>query len=254
MRQFKLIDPTKTEEQALVDITFPSYNFDVIDGVEYEIDVTKPAKYDSKGNPINTDSSRITMLTFNGKPADENQKFIVATNNYRAADGGNFPNINSSKVIIDSPNENRQVVTDYIKELGEINPSADKNWTFSPATGTVVTFKTLPEAAKYADIMENLAYVETLESGFAKYTLALSATVANDTPKPAEPKVDTKEKTIKEQPSTPQAKETVYTVKSGDTLFQIGKKHNVYWMTLATFNNLKNPNLILVGEKIRIPN
>ena len=32
--QFKQIDPSKTEPQALVDETFPTYNFDVIDGVE----------------------------------------------------------------------------------------------------------------------------------------------------------------------------------------------------------------------------
>ncbi|MGL4820802.1 MAG: bifunctional 2',3'-cyclic-nucleotide 2'-phosphodiesterase/3'-nucleotidase, partial [Bacilli bacterium] len=44
--QFNTIDPTKTDVQPLINESFPSYNFDVIDGVTYQIDVTKPAKYD----------------------------------------------------------------------------------------------------------------------------------------------------------------------------------------------------------------
>ncbi|MGV2794758.1 bifunctional 2',3'-cyclic-nucleotide 2'-phosphodiesterase/3'-nucleotidase, partial [Clostridium perfringens] len=43
--QFNRIDPAGTQEQALVNYDFPTYNFDVIDGVTYQIDVTQPAKY-----------------------------------------------------------------------------------------------------------------------------------------------------------------------------------------------------------------
>ena len=45
--QFNQIDPSSTQPQQLINWNeFRTYNFDVIDGVEYQIDVTQPAKYD----------------------------------------------------------------------------------------------------------------------------------------------------------------------------------------------------------------
>ena len=43
---FNTIDPNLTKEQDLINRDFPTFNFDVLDGVEYEIDVTKAPKYD----------------------------------------------------------------------------------------------------------------------------------------------------------------------------------------------------------------
>lgn len=53
-------------------------------------------------------------------------------------------------------------------------------------------------------------------------------------------------------PSTPS--ETVYTVKSGDTLSGIAKKYGTTYQVLAQYNNIANPNIISVGQKIKIPN
>ena len=40
------------------------------------------------------------------------------------------------------PDENRQVIIDYIRELGTIDPSADSNWSFSPVANDLnVTFE-----------------------------------------------------------------------------------------------------------------
>ena len=64
---FNTIDPKSTEEQDLINRDFPTFNFDTIDGLEYEIDVTQPAKYNKQGEVINPDSSRISNLTYNGK-------------------------------------------------------------------------------------------------------------------------------------------------------------------------------------------
>ena len=114
--KFNQITPNKTEEQELLNPSFPVYNFDVIDGVQYQIDVTKPAKYDVNGNVIHADSSRVVNLTYNGKPVDPNQEFIVVTNNYRAGGGGNFPGLKGSELVVDSADENRQILMDYITE------------------------------------------------------------------------------------------------------------------------------------------
>jgi 2',3'-cyclic-nucleotide 2'-phosphodiesterase / 3'-nucleotidase / 5'-nucleotidase len=169
--KFKTIDPNKSEEQALLDPNFPVYNFDVIDGVEYQIDVTQPAKYDVKGNVINPDSSRVMNLTYNGLPVDPNQDFIVVTNNYRAGGGGNFPGVKGSEMVVDSADENRQILMDYITEMKEITPTADNNWSIAPIPGNVnVTFTSSPIAEKYAK--GNISYTGDKDpAGFGIFKL-----------------------------------------------------------------------------------
>ncbi len=49
---FLRIDPNSRAEQPLLDANFASYNFDVIDGVNYEIDVTQPSRYDNDGRLV----------------------------------------------------------------------------------------------------------------------------------------------------------------------------------------------------------
>lgn len=46
---------------------------------------------------------------------------------------------------------------------------------------------------------------------------------------------------------------TVYTVKRGDTLSQIAAKYGTTYQAIAAFNGIKNPNVIRVGQKIKIP-
>lgn len=52
----------------------------------------------------------------------------------------------------------------------------------------------------------------------------------------------------------PTQTETVYTVKKGDTLSGIASKYGTTYQKLAEYNNISNPNLIVVGQKIKIPN
>lgn len=54
-------------------------------------------------------------------------------------------------------------------------------------------------------------------------------------------------------PSAPPQKVETYIVKPGDVLWKIGKKYGVDWKVIAAYNKLKNPNLILVGQKLLIP-
>jgi 2',3'-cyclic-nucleotide 2'-phosphodiesterase (5'-nucleotidase family) len=170
--QFNQIDPSKTEEQNIVNNDFPTYNFDVIDGVEYQIDVTQPAKYNKAGEVVNPSDSRVKNLTFQGKTVTAEQKFVVVTNNYRASGGGNFPGLDGSNIIIDSPDENRQVILDYIMDKKVIDPAADGNWAFAPTAGNIV-FESSPIAKDFATQVPTVEYVETLENGFAKFKLNL---------------------------------------------------------------------------------
>ncbi|NFG58701.1 LysM peptidoglycan-binding domain-containing protein [Clostridium botulinum] len=54
-------------------------------------------------------------------------------------------------------------------------------------------------------------------------------------------------------PQEPVKTETVYTVIAGDNLTKIARRNNTIWQTLAQYNNLQNPDLIYVGDQIKIP-
>ncbi len=166
--QFNRIDPASKEEQYLVNDKFPTYNFDVIDGVEYEIDVTKPAKYNEDGTVKDAAAERIRGLKFKGRPIDPNQEFLVATNNYRANGGGNFPNVNPSKIVFASPDENRQAILKYIDAKKAITPKTDDNWRIASfkAAGTVY-FLTSPLAKD--SLPPGITSLGTVETGYGKY-------------------------------------------------------------------------------------
>ncbi|WJT06647.1 2',3'-cyclic-nucleotide 2'-phosphodiesterase [Vibrio harveyi] len=183
--QFNQIDVNSTKPQSLLNWdNFRTYNFDVIDGVNYQIDVTQPPKYDASCNVINPDSQRIVNLTYNGKPVDPKQDFIIATNNYRAY-SATFPGTGPDFIAFDSPDENRSVVAAYIsrisKEQGEITPSADNNWSFAPIKSDNkldVRFETSPSDKAAQFIKEKGQYpmkrVATDEVGFAIYQIDLN--------------------------------------------------------------------------------
>ena len=162
-------------DQVLLNPSFPSYNFDVIDGVEYQIDLSQPSKFDPKGNLLDASANRIVNLTYQGQPLDMDQKLVIATNNYRASGGGSFPGAKGDTIILEAPDTNRDVIVRYIVEQGTISPSADANWRFAPMPGTSVLFDTGPKAAGYADSVSGMEITPAGEGpdGFARFKIAL---------------------------------------------------------------------------------
>ncbi|EIC9813326.1 2',3'-cyclic-nucleotide 2'-phosphodiesterase [Vibrio alginolyticus] len=183
--QFNHIDINNPKPQSLIDWdNFRTYNFDVIDGVNYQIDVTQPPKYDADCKVINPDSQRIVNLTFNGKPVNPKQDFIIATNNYRAY-SNTFPGTGPDFIAFDAPDENRSVVATYIsrvsEEKGEVTPSADNNWSFAPIKSDNkldIRFETSPSDKAAQFIKEKGQYpmkrVSTDDIGFAIYQIGLN--------------------------------------------------------------------------------
>ncbi|WP_156123969.1 bifunctional 2',3'-cyclic-nucleotide 2'-phosphodiesterase/3'-nucleotidase [Enterobacter sp. Bisph1] len=183
--QFNQIDPHSDKPQSLINWDgFRTYNFDVIDGVNYQIDVTQPARYDGECQSVNPQAERIKNLTFNGKPIDPNAVFLVATNNYRAY-GGKFAGTGDSHIAFASPDENRAVLAKWIGDethrAGEIHPAADNNWQLAPIhsdTQLDIRFETAPTDKAAAFIKEKARYpmqkVANDEIGFAIYRLELN--------------------------------------------------------------------------------
>jgi 2',3'-cyclic-nucleotide 2'-phosphodiesterase/3'-nucleotidase len=171
---FNQVEPGASDA-PLLNPDFPSYNFDVIDGVTYRIDLSQPSRYDVEGNLVAPEARRIVDLRYEGEPIDDAQPFVVATNNYRAGGGGNFPGIDDGSVILVAPDTNRDVIVRYILDQGTINPSADFNWSFAPLEGTTVTFETGPKAQDYVDLVTGaeVEFLDTTDAGFARFRLNL---------------------------------------------------------------------------------
>ena len=169
---FNQIDPDNSTEQELISTSFSSYNFDVIDGVTYRIDVTQPRRYDSDGNLINAESHRIMELAYDGQPIDANAVFVVATNNYRAGGGGDFPGLDGSNIIIDAPDTNRDILAKYIFDLKKLDPTADGNWSFAPIESDVfVTFSSSLDAQQFLSPDSSIERVGQNDNGSGKYRI-----------------------------------------------------------------------------------
>ena len=182
--QFNQIDPTSSKPQSLINWDgFRTYNFDVIDGVTYQIDVSQPARYDGECQTVNPKAERVKDLKFNGKPIDPNATFLVATNNYRAY-GGKFAGTGDGHIAFASPDENRSVLASWIsaesKRAGAIHPAADNNWRLAPIASNAaldIRFETSPSEKAATFIQEKAQYpmkqVATDDIGFAVYQVDL---------------------------------------------------------------------------------
>jgi len=171
--RFNTIDPARTGPQELVNGGFPSYNFDTVTDpdLRYDIDVTRPP------------GQRIRNLTWQGKPVAADQAFLVATNNYRASGGGNFPGLDGSRTVIASPDTNRDVLITWIRKHKQLTRAADgiaRSWRFAPvATAGPVVFHAPPGKLALAreagiDNVSELRADDGQGKGFALYAVDLS--------------------------------------------------------------------------------
>ena len=192
--QFNQISATSTEPQYLINWdTHRTYNFDVIDGVTYKIDVTQPTKFDGDCKLLDADANRIVDLAYTEDgtaiTGDEfaTKEFIIATNNYRAF-GGKFAGTGSDYVIMELPDSNRealaQYITDETAEHGQVDPTADNNWDFvtiNTSTNLDIRFETQDSELADKFILENQLRPLTKradltdEFGFAIYNIDLTS-------------------------------------------------------------------------------
>ncbi|MET9760281.1 5'-nucleotidase C-terminal domain-containing protein [Streptomyces sp. NPDC006372] len=89
----------------------PDYNYDVVSGLSYEVDIAKPA------------GSRVTNVRFEGQPLADDAHFVFAVNNYRANGGGNFPHVAAAQVLWSNSDEIRNTMIAWVKAKGSIDPA-----------------------------------------------------------------------------------------------------------------------------------
>lgn len=96
------------------------YNYDMAQGVDYEIDLREPAGH------------RIRNLRWHGKPLDDNQPLRIAVNNYRAGGSAGYSMFRGAKIIWRSPDEIRDLVIQYYREHKTLPAQPDNNWRVVP--------------------------------------------------------------------------------------------------------------------------
>ena len=93
------------------------YHFDVFYPVEYEADLSKPS------------GKRLTKLTLNGKPIEDDQIYHLAVNNYRAMGGGFYPEYSMDKIEFTLDKDYVQMFTEYLTK-NQVKVDTKKNYRF----------------------------------------------------------------------------------------------------------------------------
>lgn len=118
-RYFRAYEPGKSAAD-LVDEKIPAYNFDIAEGVTYDLDISKPF------------GERIQNLRFRGLPVKPEQKFRLATNNYRVNGGGGYTMYKGAPVVYRSSEEIRELIIDWVERNKTVPTEPTNNWRIVP--------------------------------------------------------------------------------------------------------------------------
>ena len=106
--------------QELIDEKIPAYNFDIAEGVTYELDITKPI------------GQRIQNLRFRGQQLSPTRKLRLATNNYRVNGGGGYTMYKDAPVVYRSSEEIREMIIDWVERNKTVPTKPNNNWRIIP--------------------------------------------------------------------------------------------------------------------------
>jgi 2',3'-cyclic-nucleotide 2'-phosphodiesterase/3'-nucleotidase len=107
---------------SLIDAAIPGYNYDIVAGVDYVLDISKPI------------GARVTTLLRNGRPVSDTDSFTMALHDYRQQGGGGFAMLQGAPVVYDHQEQIRQLLIDEIRRKGTLNPGDyfTQNWRLAP--------------------------------------------------------------------------------------------------------------------------
>ena len=158
---FNTIRPGRSG-QMLCNADVPGHDFDVIDGLSYTID-------------LGTGPGRIRNLTHAGRAVRDDDRFILATNSYRAAGGGPYPMARPEQIAHTDTRAIRDILAQSLRD-GTVAPAAAAPvWHFAPMPGTRALLTTGPGLRYYAEEITRLGACDLGEddSGFLRLSLPL---------------------------------------------------------------------------------
>jgi len=103
-RYFRTYEPG----QPVINDSVAGYNYDVVSGVAYNIDLSRPA------------GQRIRGLAFNGKIVQPTDSFTLAGNSYRQAGDGGYTMLAAARVVYDKGEDIRELLVDEIRRVHTI--------------------------------------------------------------------------------------------------------------------------------------
>ena len=106
--------------RELIDEKIPAYNFDIAEGVTYELDISKPI------------GQRIQNLRFRGQPLAPAKELRLATNNYRVNGGGGYTMYKNAPVVYRSSEEIRELIIDWVEKNKTVPATPNNNWRIVP--------------------------------------------------------------------------------------------------------------------------
>lgn len=169
---FRQVTPG-AQEANLVNPDFPAYNFEMIHGLTYRVDLSQPARFDALGQVAAPGARRIVGLCFNGRPLVADQSFILVTNSYRASGGAGFAGTDPPDVVMEESRPLRRILQDHVAAEGVVHPERAAGWRFAPMPGTSVAFDSGPGAMAHAAGIEGLEPIGLQPTGFLRFRLRL---------------------------------------------------------------------------------
>lgn len=108
--------------EPIINDSIPGYNFDIVSGVSYSIDLSRPP------------GSRIRELRYRGRPVMPADTFTLALNSYRQAGGGGYDRLNALPVIYDRGESLRDLLVEAMRRAGELRTSDyfEPSWQLLP--------------------------------------------------------------------------------------------------------------------------
>ena len=150
-------------DQLLIDNHVPSFNFDTIFGITYQIDPTRSA------------GDRIKSLQYQGQLVQPHDPFILTTNQFRAAGGGGFAPFPHDAVILRSTIPPEAAMIDALAHPNDMLWPSQTPWSFGCETTVQAMLHTSPTALNHLHDAAHLSPQPcgTTIDGFAKLRLTL---------------------------------------------------------------------------------